>query len=289
MYIFEREQGQWSQQVYVKASNTDAGDRFGSSMALDGNTLVVSAVFEDSAAMGVHGDQADNNAPDAGAVYVFEREQGQWSQQTYLKASNTDAEDLFGSSMALDNTTLVIGARREASMSTGVNGDQTDNSAENAGAVYVFGRTPPGASIPWSQQAYLKASNTDGGDEFGRSVALDGATLVVGASKESSLTTGVNGDQSDNNAPDAGAAYMFEREQGQWSQQTYLKASNTDAGDEFGYSMALDGATLVVGAPVEASAASGINGDQLSNAAVGSGAVYSFVVSSTIYIPMLRR
>ena len=293
VYLFEREQGQWSQQAYVKASNTDEGDYFGGSMALDENTLVVGALGEASATSGVNGDQSDNSAEDAGAIYVFVRNPAgspaSWSQQAYLKASNTDERDYFGGSVTLDDTTLVIGAWGEASMATGVNGDQADNSAPNAGAAYVFGREQG----QWSQQAYLKASNTETRDEFGRTVALAGATLVVGAWGESSLTTGINGDQVNNNAPDAGAVYVFGRtpagSPATWSQQAYLKASNTDEADEFSRSVAIDANYIAVAAHSEDGAAMGINGDQLSNAASRSGAVYSFMVPSTIYLPMLRR
>ena len=83
----------------------------------------------------------------------------------------------------------------------------------------------------WSQQAYLKASNTEVGDGFGFSVAISGDTVVVGAHEEDSNATGVNGDQADNSAADSGAAYVFTRSGATWSQQAYLKASNTGAGD----------------------------------------------------------
>ena len=82
---------------------------------------------------------------------------------------------------------------------------------------------------PIAQQAYLKASNTDAGDGFGESVAVSGDTVVVGASGEASNAKGVNGDQNDNSALYAGAAYVFVRNGTTWSQQAYLKASNTDA------------------------------------------------------------
>ena len=78
-----------------------------------------------------------------------------------------------------------------------------------------------------SQQAYLKASNTGAGDYFGWSVAISGDTVVVGAPYEASSATGVNGNQSDNAALTAGAAYVFVRSGGTWTQQAYLKASNT--------------------------------------------------------------
>src|SRR5262245_24489491 len=110
--------------AYVKASNTGAGDQFGSSVALsaDGSTLAVGAWLEDSVAAGIGGNQADNSAPAAGAVYLFTRSGTTWSQQAYVKASNTGANDWFGSSVALsaDGSTLAVGASREDSAATGI-------------------------------------------------------------------------------------------------------------------------------------------------------------------------
>ena len=137
--------------------------------------------------------------------------------------------------------------------------------APDSGAVYVFTRDAAGV---WSQQAYLKASNTDAGDRFGRSIALSGDTLVVGADTEGSNATGIDGDQNNNSAAVAGAVYVFTRDgAGVWSQQAYIKPSNTDAGDRFGFSVALSGDTLVVGAIYEDGAATGINGVQSDNTA----------------------
>ena len=104
---------------------------------------------------------------------------------------------------------------------------------------------------PIIQQTYLKASNTETGDAFGSSVAIAGDTVVVGARNEASNATGVNGIQSNNAAPKAGAAYVFVRNAGGWSQQAYLKSSNTEGGDEFGYAVAISGDTIIVGAPLE--------------------------------------
>ena len=272
-YVFVRDGTTWTQQAYLKASNTDAGDQFGASVAVDGDTIVVGTYNEASAATGVNGNQADNTAENAGAVYVFERDGTSWSQQAYLKASNTDANDVFGRKVAIDGDTIVVGAHGEDSAATGVNGDASDNTATVAGAAYVFVR----AGVTWTQQAYLKASNTEARDFFGRSVAIDGDTIAVGASQEPSAATGVNGDQSDNTAEYAGAAYVFERDGATWTQQAYLKASNTNTGDYFGDSIAIEGDTIVVGARFEDSAATGINGDASDNTAEAAGAAYVFV------------
>ncbi len=129
----------FAQDAYVKASNTDVTDRFGAVVALSGDTLAVGAFLEDSAATGIDGDQSDNNASSAGAVYVFTRDgAGAWSQQAYIKASNTHAGDRFGWSVALSDNTLAISATEEDSTATGIDGDQSDNNADQSGAVYVF-------------------------------------------------------------------------------------------------------------------------------------------------------
>jgi hypothetical protein len=142
--VFVRGGTEWTQQAYLKASSTEASDFFGSSVSLSGDTLVVGAYGEDSAATGVNGNQADNSASNAGSVYVFVRGGTTWTQQAYLKASNTGARtplgdnDNFGWSVSLSGDTLAVGAYHEASAATGVNGNQADNSANAAGAVYVF-------------------------------------------------------------------------------------------------------------------------------------------------------
>ncbi|HTN91120.1 MAG TPA: FG-GAP repeat protein, partial [Sorangium sp.] len=270
-YVFLRTGTTWAQQAYLKASNTGAGDMFGSSVAISGNTVAVGATSEASSATGVNGAQADNSAAGSGAVYVFTRSGSTWTQQAYLKASNTGASDAFGTSVALSGSTLAVGATGEASSATGVNGAQADNGAAGSGAVYVFTR----GGAAWTQQAYLKASNAEGGDAFGASVSIDGDFLAVGASGEDSGAVGWGGVESDNTASGSGAAYLFERTGGAWKQASYVKASNTGASDAFGARLALSGTTIVVAAAGEDSSATGVGGDQASDAASGSGACYS--------------
>jgi hypothetical protein len=267
-----RRASQLALHAYGKASNTGVGDELGFSVALSGDTLAVGAPNEASASQGVDGDQADDGAPESGAVYVFRRAGASWHQEAYLKASNAGAGDYFGISVALSGDTLAVGAHGEASASQGADGDQADDSAENSGAVYVFRRT----GTSWQQEAYLKASNTGAGDELGISVALAGDTLAAGARGEDSAATGIDGDQWDGNEPGSGAVYVFRRSGTRWQQEAYLKASNTGTGDELGTSVALAGDTLAAGAWGEASAATGIDGDQDDDSAPRSGAVYVF-------------
>ena len=273
VYVFTRDaSGTWAQQAYLKASNANAGDRFGGAIVLSGDTLAVGAAHERSKTTGVDGNQSNNSWSEAGATYVFTRsETGDWSQQAYLKASNTGSGDRFGGALALSGDTLVVGAPLEDSAARGIDGFQADNKALSSGAAYIFGRDSMGT---WTQQAYLKGSNSDTQDRFGHSLALDGDLLVVGALEDSGAS-GADGDQADNSASGAGAAYLFERDAlGAWSQIAYLKASNTDAGDEFGSAIAIDGAKLVIGARREDSSATGVDGDQTDNTSIDSGAVY---------------
>ena len=267
------------QQAYLKASNTRSSAVFGNAVAISGDTVVIGSSSESSNATGVNGDENNTSAAGAGAAYVFRRNGTTWTQEAYLKASNTDANDHFGTSVAISGDRIAIGADDEDSIGAGVNGNQFDNSASSAGAVYVFVRT----GTSWAQEAYIKASNPAAVDRFGFSVALDGSTLVVGAYQEDSNATGVNGNETNNLATNSGAAYVFVRSGGTWSQQAYLKASNTGASDEFGYSVAVSGQRIVVGARLEDSDATGINGDGLSNAASGSGAAYIFVRNGTTW------
>jgi hypothetical protein len=159
-YVLVRNGATWTQQAYLKASNTGSSDRFGNTVAIsaDGNTIAIAAYWESSAAKGINGNQGDDSIPQAGAVYVFTRAGTTWTQQAYIKASNTGTAgvgdvpgdgDQFGFSLALsdDGNTLAVGATSEDSNANGINGNQADDSASSAGAVYVFART----GGTWSQ------------------------------------------------------------------------------------------------------------------------------------------
>lgn len=241
VYLFRRSaSGSWTREARVTTANAEAGDMFGFSVSLsgDGSVLAASAYGESSGSTGVGNDAADNSAPDSGAVYVFRRGAGGWLQEAYVKASDTSSQARFGSALALsiDGSTLAVGAKEAVG---------------RTGAAYVF--TAPGGA--WVQQARLAASNAEAEDQFGAAVALsaDGSTLAVGAAFEDGGATGVDGNQGDNSAASSGAAYVFTRTGTAWSQQAYLKAFNTRAGDIFGMAVALsaDGSTLAVGAPYE--------------------------------------
>ncbi|MCI0748813.1 MAG: S8 family serine peptidase, partial [Verrucomicrobia subdivision 3 bacterium] len=123
-----------AQHAYIKASNPDVDDNFGFALAISGDTMVIGTPFEDSGAIGVNGDQNNNNSTNSGAAYVFVRDGDTWIQQAYLKASNTDGNDQFGNGVAISGDTIVVGAPFEDSGAIGVNGDQNNNSSTNSGA-----------------------------------------------------------------------------------------------------------------------------------------------------------
>ncbi|MCB1064006.1 MAG: FG-GAP repeat protein [Verrucomicrobiae bacterium] len=273
VYVFSRINDQWVQQAYLKASNPGDNDNFGLSVSLSGNVLVVGAPYEGSDARTVNGDQRNDNAFNSGAAYVFVRSRGRWRQQAYLKASNSESGDEFGTSVAVSGNTILVGAPKESSSSREVNGDQADNGSNRAGAAYVYVRR----GSRWIQQAYLKSLNAATSDQFGAAVALSGDTAVIGAPYEDSDAIGVNGNPADNNKPDSGAAYVFSRSRGVWTQTDYIKPLNTGAGDRFGESLAVSGDTIVIGASWEDSNESGINEPGFNNGATDSGAAYIFV------------
>ena len=132
----------WTQQAYLKASNTTPGLVFGSalSLSLNGDVLVVGTVSESSRAIGINGDQLDKGATTSGAAYAFTRTGNTWTQKSYIKAPNTNANDRFARAVGLDwlGETLAVGAHRESSKAKGLNGDESDNTAPASGAVYLY-------------------------------------------------------------------------------------------------------------------------------------------------------
>jgi hypothetical protein len=242
----------WQQTAELKGSDTAAKDYFGWSAALSGSTLVVGA---------------DQHASKAGQVYVFTKTATGWQQTAKLKGSDTAADDNFGGSVAASGSTIVVGAPGHAGSAgrayvftkVATGWQQTaelkgsDNAADNcfgvsvaswgstlvvgalghadtAGRAYVFTKAATG----WQQTAELKGSDSAAKDEFGVSVASSGSTIVVSAEQHAST---------------AGRVYVFTKTAAGWQQTAELKGSDTAAGDYLGYSVAILGSTIVVGAP----------------------------------------
>jgi hypothetical protein len=268
VYVFKRSGTAWSQDAYLKAGNIGTTDDFGRAVGVDGDTLVVGAHQEDGSATTINGPYDDGRF-NAGAAYVYVRSGSTWSQQAYLKSANPDEFDEFGWGVAVSGDTVAVGVSREDSNATGINGDASNDMGQDSGAVYVFTRS----GTTWSQQAYVKSSNSDPNDAFGRLMDLDGDTLAVSSPGESSRVSGIDGDQSDNSLSGSGASYVFQRNGGSWSQTAYVKATNPDDSDYF-TNVAVNGGTIVVGAPFEDSSSNVVNGDQADDSHNGSGAAY---------------
>jgi len=217
-YIFTRSGTTWTQQAKIQASDAQATDYFGHSVAISGDTLVVGAHLEDPV------------TTNAGSAYIFTRSGTTWTQQAKLVASDPEANDQFGQSVAIDGDTVVVGSHQEY-----------PGGLTLAGSAYIFTRS----GTTWTQQAKLVASDAQASDYFGHSVAIDGDTVVVGARLEDPGAIS-----------DAGSAYIFTRSGTTWTQQAKIQASDAQASDQFGWDVAIDGDTVVVGAYLEDTGAS---------------------------------
>ena len=215
-YIFTRSGTTWTQQAKIQASDRQASDFFGSSVSIssNGNTAIVGAMFEDT------------GGSSAGAAYIFTRSGTTWTQQVKIQASDKQASDNFGVSVAIsdDGNTAIVGAYTE------------DTGGTNAGAAYIFTRS----GTTWTQQAKIQASDKQASDFFGHSVAIssNGNTALVGA-------------YNDHTGSDrTGSAYIFTRSGTTWTQQARIQASDKQASDNFGWSVAIsdDGNTTIAGA-----------------------------------------
>ena len=209
-YVFIRAGSTWTQQAKMVADDGAASDRFGSSVALDGDTALLGALFHDTG--------GDANR---GAAYVFARSGAVWVQQAKLVAGDGAADSRFGTRVSIEGDTALIGSPGQ---SVGVDGGE--------GAAYVFARS----GTVWTQASRLSASAAGGGDAFGSAVALSGDTAMVGAEADYIGTL-------------QGSASAFRRTGGVWAEEAYVSAGIGAAGSEFGYAVAVSGDTAVVGAP----------------------------------------
>lgn len=205
-YVFTKGAGGWRQADELAAPEAGPGAGFGASVAVSGATIVVGSPYADLF---------------SGGAYVFRETGGDWYPAAELVTGDTFVEDNFGYSVAVSGDKVVVGAPGHLLY---------------AGRAYIFSQAAPG----WRQVAELKGTDTVGGDSFGYSVAISGATVVAGASSHD--------DQ-------AGAAYVFSQATRGWHQVAELRGTDTVAGDDFGCSVAISGATVVVGAPDHASSA----------------------------------
>lgn len=282
-YVFQYGSGSWSEEAFLKAHNPTSVDFFGIDAALsaDGNSALIGSYRESSDVSGIFPgttEMGNENAVGSGAAYLFSRTGSSWNQDLFIKAPQPDGNDYFGFSLDISGNgdTIAVSSYQEDSLASGINGSETDNSGAETGAVFVYSNR----SGSWQKEAYIKPNIIDNDDYFGRKLSLsdDGNTLATASPGEDGLSSGLNGDASDNSGSYPGAAYTFKRESGVWSQESYIKAPTTENGDDFGYGLALsgDGLSLLVGADEEDGGSTYEGGDQSDNTATDSGAVFLF-------------
>ena len=227
-YVFTRDTAGdlgsgWTQVAKLTADDGTGYDRFGYSVSIDGDTVVVGAQTDD--------DEGDNS----GSAFVFTRDTAGdlasgWTQVAKLTAGDGAASDYFGYSVSIDGDTMVVGAYFD------------DDKATNSGSAYVYTRDTAGdLASGWTQVAKLTADDGADSDKFGYSVSIDGDTMVIGAY------------QDDDKGLNSGSAYVFTRDTAgnltsSWTQVAKLTADDGAADDQFGYSVSIDGDTVVIGA-----------------------------------------
>ena len=215
-YVFVRSGVNWTLQQKLFASDGQPGDKFGSAVALSGDTALIGAP------------EADEGAnTEIGSAYVFVRSGTSWTFQQKLGASGGFAGALFGSAVALDGNTALVGAYQQT----------LSPSFATTGAAYVFVRSGTHPNVTWTQQQRLLSNDAVDGDRFGFSVALDGDTALIGAPNVTITAT------------TQGSAYIFTRSGTAWTQQPRLNLDSNQArgGDQFGNAVALSGESAAIG------------------------------------------
>ena len=248
-YLFARSSGAWNQQAKITGQDLATGDLFGYSVAIDGNLTIV----------GAHGANRQ-----AGAAFIFARENAIWRQQAKLEANDSTPGDAFGYSVDIHQQTVIVGAPKN-----GVVGD-------DAGAAYVFVKQ----GETWIQQAKLIAADAAIGDQFGIAVATEKDTAIIGAWLDD-VTAPEIGD-----APDAGSAYAFIYQRGNWSQQTKFIADEPGVEDHFGLAIALSDRAVVIGAPDRDTDNSTPNRED-APPTLSTGSVYSFTRMGEFWSPVI--
>ncbi len=242
-YVFVRNNGIWVEQQKLVASDGAFGDRFGFSLAMSADTIVIGAFADDD----------DGVAPFfRGSAYVFDRTDHGWIERQKLTPSDGLGGEFFGRSVAIDGDTIVIGAEF----------DDINATFDDRGSAYVFARI---GGTWWEQQ---KLTATDGAtqDQFGASVAVSGNTIVVGA-ESGDLGVGAN----------QGSAYVFTRSGNVWTQHQKLTAGDGSPGDKFGFSVAIRGDTIAIGTDADDV---GTNVDQ--------GSLYLFVRDGGVWVEHMK-
>lgn len=257
--VYVRNGNTWSHDATIPIEGPDVDYL---TVATAGDMIAVGNPYDRSAASGVGGDPNAGFSTRSGAVWVFAKVAGSWTEQTYIKAAHPDSDDYFGHRIAFSNDTLVVSAPNERSNAVGINGDQTDDSQPYAGAVYVFTQT---GSV-WSQQAYLKAPTVEFASSFGTALALWNHRLVA-TQRLDSVTR----------------IHVYERTSGVWSHVDLLPPLSTVNPVNANITLDVWGDRILAGNTSETSASAGLNGsERINNLWInGSGATYLFERGTT--------
>jgi hypothetical protein len=228
--VFRRIGGSWWSDGHPRPSDLADGDDFGNAVAIAGDVLAAGAYVK-----------TVGTSTFQGAVYVFRRVDGTWTEVQRLTTPHAHPSARFGRAVALAGERLAIGVGCESSAARGVlTVAPTDTGAPCSGAVYVYRNGAQGYEL----ESVLKSSNSEVNDVFGSAVAMDENTIVAGASDEDSNAT----DPDDNTLVDSGAAYVFEHGATGWIETARLKSSAPLAGEWFGFSVSVLGDMIAVGA-----------------------------------------
>lgn len=260
-YVFTRTGTTWTQQQKITPADLAAGDQFGGTVDISGNTIAIGSRLDDNA-----------SGVDAGAVYVYTRSGATWSEQQKFVGADVTASEMFGHSVGISGDTIVTGCVYDGYL------------GEKTGSAYVFTRS----GTTWSQQQKVTASDAEVFDHFGHSVAIDGESIVVGAvyeggqdgaayvftrsatawTQQQKLTSGdvyqgrmfgfsvgISGDRVCAGAPydsiantNAGSAYLFTRSGATWTRNYVSRMAGPAAGELYGYGSAVSGDSWVIGA-----------------------------------------
>jgi len=263
VYIYEKQNGVWVETQILINSDSENYDRFGWSVAMDGNYMVVGATGEDDDLSG------NNTVSKAGAAYIFENQSGTWVEVQKILANDRSASDEFGWSVDIDDSTIIVGAHQDFEDENGL------NPIHHAGSVYFFDLDGAGQ---WNQTQKVVASGRapdinypnghsgeDFSDQFGHTVGISGDYVIVGAlNHDWDITNSTSNWQ-------GGAAYIFERSSGVWSEVQKIRNADNVGWDRFGSDVAIDSNIIAIGMWAEDQSVS--NTDYMKN----SGSIYLFV------------
>lgn len=241
-YVFKRfSNGSWSEVAKLVSSDRQAGDRFGVSVDIDHDQLVVGAYWED------HNSNGNNSKSKAGSVYIFEKNSsGNWLEKQKLVAIDRDVNDEFGEDAALSENYLVVGARWESEDETG------KNTLTNSGSAYVFLKDSNTGT--WTQSQKLVANDRSAKNIFGNSVSVASGKIAIGTPSNSTDEFGQN------KLDESGATYIFEKNNKNiWIQTQKIVSNDRDAQDNFGWAVAVSDQNVICGAYHEDHDSSGTN------------------------------